>query len=346
VNWLTQLKAALPRQVRRSEAVEPKAQDVTPEAIAVCRQLRQGDVLGITSLPIVQRDRNIQIYPAPQGVVLLSQTCDVVLPDRRTVVVAPVVRLSGDSLREAGKGLRPRYVKVPDGEDETFADLDVIATLEKNVLAGIRADDCQRPEEVSGRRFGRGVARRFGRFAFPDEVVPWLTPLSEIVTSKYGKASSGEARALESVVELRIESGNGWESPPYDLTLVVIVRAGTLPELEEDDQFVPPTSLQQWLRDSSGALRRKSGEIADRLFVSGAPAATSHERYHLWLAVAEAWAAKCTPRSRDRDNPAVVSAVADGIISADIVSDDEYPLSRYRRSERLDVEHLSSPPPI
>ena len=30
------------------------------------------------------------------------------------------------------------------------------------------------------RRFGQRVARRFGRFPFPDEVVPWLTPLTDV----------------------------------------------------------------------------------------------------------------------------------------------------------------------
>jgi hypothetical protein len=135
------------------------------------------------------------------------------------------------------------------------------------------------------------------------------------------------------------------------LTLVTIVRAGTLPELDEKDQIDPPPSLQRWLREPSGRLRRTSGEIANRIFAheldpSGtSPIPAPIDRYHLWLALAEAWAAKCAPRGSDKDDAAVAGAVAGGEIAADILSDDEYPLARYRRSERLDVEHLSPPAP-
>src|SRR5262249_16389969 len=162
------------------------------------------------------------------GVVILSQTCDVVLPDRHTIVVAPLVRLSGDVLRQAVKGGRPRYVAVPAAGADTFVDLDIIGTLDKNVLANTPVMDGVGSGDADVRGLGRGMARRFGRFPFPDEVVPWLTPLTDIVTSKYGK-ETGEALALEQVVELRIEATDGWAAPPYDLTLVTIVRAGTLP---------------------------------------------------------------------------------------------------------------------
>jgi hypothetical protein len=332
------------------EAGPPNPAGLTPDAISACRQRRQGDVVQVTSLPVLGPNGAIRQHPAPNGVVILSQTCDVVLPDRLTVVAAPLVRLSGDVLRQAVKGGRPRYVAVPAAGADTFADLDIIGTLDKNILARAPVTDGVGPADVDIRRFGQRIARRFGRFAFPDEVVPWLTPLTDIVTSKYGK-ETGEALALDQVVELRVEAADGWAAPPYDLTLVTIVRAGTLPELDENDQIDPPASLQRWLREPSGRLRRTSGDIANRLFahkvdITGAtPPPTPAERYHLWLALAEAWAAKCTPRGRDKGDPAVAEAVAGGEIAADIASDDEYSLARYRRSERLDVEHLSPPAP-
>lgn len=357
-----------PRQVRQSteaqgdasrdsaqgigspDAGPPNPPGLTHEAVSACRQRRQGDVVQLTSLPVLGPNGTVRQHPAPNGAVILSQTCDVVLPDRLTVVAAPLVRLSGDVLRQAVKGGRPRYVAVPAAGADTFADLDIIGTLDKNILASTPVTDGVGPADADVRRFGQRIARRFGRFAFPDEVVPWLTPLTDIVTSKYGK-DTGEALALEQVVELRVEATDGWADPPYDLILVTIVRAGTLPELEENDQIDPPPSLQRWLREPSGRLRRGSGDIANRLFAHKigttgmTPAPTPAERYHLWLALAEAWAVKCTPRGRDKDNPAVAEAVAGGEIAADIASDDEYSLARYRRSERLDVEHLSPPTP-
>ena len=332
------------------DAGAPNPQRLTPEAVSACRQRRQGDIVQLTSLPVLGADGTVRQHPAPDGVVILSQTCDVVLPDRLTVVAAPLVRLSGDVLRQAVKGGRPRYVAVPAVGADTFADLDIIGTLDKNILASTPVTDGVSQADADVRRFGQRIARRFGRFPFPDEVVPWLTPLTDIVTSKSGK-ETGEALALEQVVELRVEATDGWAAPPYDLTLVTIVRAGTLPELDEDEQIDPPPSLQGWLRAPGGRLRRASGDIANRLFAhkvdttGTTPAPTPAERYHLWLALAEAWAAKCTPRGRDKENPAVAEAVAGGEIAADIASDDEYSLARYRRSERLDVEHLSPPAP-
>lgn len=362
------LPQALPLQAQRSaetqdDASRGSAQDaeslhaglpnrpgLTPEAAAACRQRRQGDVVQLASLPVLEPSGNVRQHPSPDGVVILSQTCDVVLPDRLTVVAAPLVRLSGDVLKQATKGGRPRYVAVPAAGADAFVDLDVIGTLDKGILVETPVTAEVGVADADIRRFGQRVARRFGRFPFPDEVVPWLTPLTDVVTGKYGKAT-GEALALEQVVELRVEATGGWTVPPYALTLVSIVRAGTLPELDEKDQIDPPPSLQRWLREPSGRLRRASGEIANRLFAheldtSGAsPVLAPAERYHLWLALAEAWAARCMPRGRDKDDPAVAEAVAGGEIAADILSDDEYSLARYRRSERLDVEHLSPPSP-
>lgn len=328
---------------------EASTQEVTPEAAAACKSLRQGGIVQLAFLPVVNADGAIQQHPVPEGAVLLSQTCDLVLPDRLTVVAAPLVRLSGETLRQAERGGRPRYVAVPAAGDDAFADLDVIGTLHKNLFVNASVADGLGQVDVEIRRFGRRVARRFGRFPFPDEVVPWFSPLTDVVASKYDKAT-GEAHALEQVVEFRVEAAGEWTAPPYALTLVTIVRAGNLPELEED-QINPPPALRRWLRDPSGGLRQPPGEIANRLFAQqlalsgGTPAPTPAERYHLWLALAEAWAAKCVPRGRYKDDPAVAAAVTDGEISSEVVSDDEYSLARYRRSERLDVEHLSPPRP-
>jgi hypothetical protein len=231
-----------------------------------------------------------------------------------------------------------------------FADLDVIGTLDKEIFARASTTTGVGLDDMETRRFGRRVARRFGRFPFPDEVVPWLMPLADVIVSKYDKLT-GEALALEQVVELRVEATDGWTTPPYALTLVTIVRAGTLPELEEDNQIDLPSSLRSWLRMPNGELRRKPGDIAKRLYADqlessgNSPAPTPAERYHLWLALAEAWTARCVPRGRFKDDEAVVAAVADGAVTADIVSEDEYSLVRYRRSEQLDVDHLSPPTP-
>jgi len=333
-----------------STAFQASPSRITPAVAEACQQRRQGDIVRLPSLPVLKQGGSVRQHPTPEGVVLISQTCDIVLPDRLTIAAAPLVRLSGDTLQQASRGKRPRYVAVPAVGADAFADLDVLGTLDKDVLLSAPATTGLGAADVAVRNFGRRIARRFGRFPFPDDVVPWFAPLADVITGKYGKLT-GEALALEQVVELRVEATGGWKTPPYALTLVTIVRAGILPEIEEDNQIDPPTSLRSWLRTPDGRLRRASGDIANRLFAyqldstGRSPAPTPPERYHLWLALAEAWAARCTPRERDKGEKAIAEAVADGVVAADIVSEDEYSLARYRRSEQLDVEHLSPPTP-
>jgi hypothetical protein len=58
---------------------------------------------------------------------------------------------------------------------------------------------------------------------FPDEAVPWLQPLEQVVQSKANKVTSAEGRVFGNVLELRVECENGWRTAPYDLVLAVIV---------------------------------------------------------------------------------------------------------------------------
>jgi hypothetical protein len=332
---------------------QPAPEALLPATVTTCQERRQGDVVQVPYLPIEGPGGSTFHRATPEGAVLLSQTCDIVLPDRLTVVAAPLVRLSGDTLKQAQRGTRPRYVSVPAFGGDAFADLDVIGTLYKDVLSDASATQGVGPDDMAVRNFARRVARRFGRFAFPDEVVPWFAPLSDIVIDKYGKSTTGEAFAFAQLIELRVEATGGWISPPYALTLVVIVPAGTLPELEEDDTITPTPELRKWLRKSDGGLRRTSGEIANRLFAHRLdssekiphPVPEPIERYHLWLALAEAWADRCKPRGQDRNVPAVAAAVDGGAVGVELLSDDEYSLARYRRSEQLDLDHLSPPTP-
>lgn len=62
-----------------------------------------GDVLaGVTSLPVLDGTVN-----CPDGVVVLSQTCDVVRTESPHVTLARIVRLDADAARDARAGKRP-----------------------------------------------------------------------------------------------------------------------------------------------------------------------------------------------------------------------------------------------
>jgi hypothetical protein len=111
--------------------------------------------------------------------------------------------------------------------------------------------------------------------------------------------------------------------------------------------------LDRWLRDTKGELRQASGKIADRLASARAAAPSSASVYWLWLALAEAWAALCKPdlgklrrmgNFSEEDCERIQSTVTG--VDADLVEETGFNLFRYRRSELLDLDHLSPPSPV
>jgi len=318
----------------------PVAVELTPADETLTDALsgyQQGDVLPtMPSIPIAGDDGMIGIWLTPNGTVVISQTCDVVQRSRLTVAVAPLVRLGGIQADEARAGKRPSLVHLPAINSGAFADLEVIATISKRWLvrhprtAGVETD-----EDV--RRFGRAVARKFGRFPFPDEVVPWLAPLAQVPGSKAAKPNTPEGKVLDEVVELRVEAAGGWTKPPYELVLAVLLKASALPLFDGDDLPDLPAGLGQWLYGDTEELSRGPAEIADRLVRSTDPP----ERYFLWQALGEAWATRCVPKGAQ---PKAVREAVNSVTS-DVLGLDEYTLDRYRRSEQLDLDHLSPPLP-
>ncbi|MEU9824746.1 hypothetical protein [Micromonospora chersina] len=307
------------------------------------KDIRQGDHLDINKVPL-SSNGEADWLATPDGLVVISQTCDIVRPDPPHLLVTPLVRLTGSDASEARGGKRPRYVAVPELGSDAFADLSVIASLDKQdpdvakFTRGLKTD-----EQI--RFFGRAVGRRFARFPFPDEVVPWFQPLQKLVRSRYQKEGNPEGDAFARVAELRVEAMDGWTAPPYDLTLVVILEPGELPVFAGDEMPDIPRELETWLRPS-GTLR-PGIEIADRLLKEND--ATS--RYFLWLGLAESWANRCRPataalaRLEPVDREKVLAAVAGDAVGVEVLTADEFGLDRYRRSEELDLEHLSPPPP-
>jgi hypothetical protein len=304
---------------------------------ASVQTFQQGDILeDMTELVVLGADGSAAMVEAPLGAVLISQTCDIVQPSRLTAQVARRVRLTGPPAAEARDGKRPRYAALPACGPDDFVDLEVISTTAKARLAhvsrlkGVISDD-----EV--RRFAGSIARKFGRFPFPDEVTAWLRPLEKVVSSRARKSVSPEGQALRQVTELRVESARGWAATPYDLTLAVVVEHGTLPLFPGDDLPDRPETVSTWLRGPGGGSARSPSQVAERLSMTGDPA----EQYWLWMALGDAWAACCKPKgTHGQDVRDAVRSVIGEVVPAD-----EYPLTRVRRSELLDLDHLSPPTP-
>jgi hypothetical protein len=199
-------------------------------------------------------------------------------------------------------------------------------------------------EELS--KFGRLVGRKFSRFAFPDEITYWFKPLETVAQSKHSKPESPEGKLFAKVEELRVELDAYWAEPPYDLTLVVILKEDVLPTFAEDEFPDISDDLSRWIRPNDKL--RSADQIAARLVESS----DSAETYLLWQALAEAWAGRCRPRLIDMkqlgplEKERVRDVVNGGEISVDLTSVDDFSMYRYQRSEMLDLEHLSPVHPL
>lgn len=316
---------------------------VDEDVIARCSELRQGDVVDLKRLPIMHLNA-MQEVDIELGAAIITQTCDLVQPGRPNVVVAPVIELDSNRGGNAKRGSMPQFVHLAHPTiDNLFADLSHCATLTKasltackTIYRGVDQDD----REAVG-KFASRVGRRFSRFPFPDEVQPWFRPLQAEIARRHDKATP-IGQLLRDVVGIRIES-NGWNSPGMELTIHVIVPAGTIPNSDDFDPDDIPETLNQRLRPN-GMLSATAAEIAAMLLTE-LPTGThpsAPESYLLWNAFVEALADMCVTPQNAPD--AVMSAVS--TVTGILWTDDEFSLNLYNRTESLDLEHLSPSLPI
>jgi len=231
---------------------------------------------------------------------------------------------------------------VPNAGDTWFADLTRIGAIRKSYAArcghrrGVTSD-----EESS--RFARLVGRKSSRFPFPNDVTYWFKPLEDVAASKHDKLLSAEGRVFNLVEELRVGSAKSWSEAPHELTLLVVLKRDVLPVFQ-DNEYPDITSKIEGKIRPQGKLR-PTDQLATMLEESHDPV----ERYWLWQALAEAWAAKCQPKQSDlkyldpQTQARVVSAIADGEIAFELTTVDELSMYDYIRTEMLDLDYLSPP---
>ena len=289
------------------------------------RDRRQGDILSIQAPDADE----------PEDYVVVSQSCDVVLPNRENVLLAPLVELHDDGVKRGAQNREnPRYAIVPLDSETRFADLNCISAYAKDAVAGAPVRlGIDRDDDQAVRDFGLAVGRWFGRFAFPDEIQPWLAPLQKQIRDKYASPSSPLGLVLHRVTEIRVEA-DSWTSRPCTLTIHVIVNAVWMPVTVESEDFVAaevPVELTS---------SRPIADVAVGLLNSADDAHT----IALWDEFAWGLAQLCTPKGRYAEAPEVKEAVA--AVEALVWTDEEFPLVRYRRSEQLDVDFLSDPSPL
>jgi hypothetical protein len=205
---------------------------------------RQGDVavsgaigwMGDVSRPLtpecsqaaeaITGSQQVAVWAATSdGLVVVTQTCDIVRTsgERPFIAASPLIRLPEPVATEARRGMRPRFVNVPGAGEDAFADLDLVLSMEKSVLAACeRIPGCTTDDER--RRFARQVGRKFSRVAFPDELAVSLRRMVDRVRQKHEKASV-EGRALAALSEIRVTGTPSWSAVAIDVFLTFAARS-------------------------------------------------------------------------------------------------------------------------
>ena len=153
------------------------------------------------------------------GVVLLTQTCDVVRKcrERPFVEVAPLVKLNSNFVEEIRRLKRPAFAYIPaTAPDCLVADLDRVMTVEKAVVATwTRTPGWNTDDEI--RNFARALARKRSRFAFPDDFVGAVQPLQAHIVDKHNKDTC-EGAHLRTLREIRVRGAPSWSHDEVQLT--------------------------------------------------------------------------------------------------------------------------------
>jgi hypothetical protein len=248
----------------------------------------------------------------PLGYAIISQTCDVVREvDRQSYIqLCPVIEVSDGLASQAHKNESTLVVWLPGIGRNICADLTRPFTAEKSVLIGqnpthgVSSDD-----EI--RNFAATVARRFGRFAFPDDLNDSLSRLRNRFLDKH-KRDSDEGLALRSIYQIRAEGFPRWDASQVEVTLHFILESGLLPDPDErsevrfDTPIQPPASAARGIGVMSGV----------RLLQA-------------WVGLIRSWLSLCEPVGMIKS------------IDFQLTDTHGFSLEQVRSTEVLDLEYLS-----
>ncbi len=263
--------------------------------------------------------------------VVVSQSCDASQPKREFLQLAPLVALQNPTEHRAAiRRENPRFPLVTAGDDELFADLARIASVEKSTVEGApTAPGACAGDARSEREFSLAIGRWFARFAVPDDVHYWLEPLQTVVREKFEKPESNLGRVLARVVEIRVQAD--WTERPAQVTLHVIVAASEFPSSAD--------SSDAEVHGGAGPSVASLDAACSQLLAI----AERDDKYAAWIRIAEELASRCRPRAKHLGNSLIASAVSR--VVPQVWADDDFPLSLVRKSEILDIDFLSDPAP-
>ena len=188
-----------------------------------------------------------------RGVVMLSQTCDVVRSCRARpfVEVAPLIEVPEPWVEEIRRLKRPAFAYVPSTADACLvADLDRTMTVEKALVAEwTHTPGWATDEEL--RDFARALARKRSRFAFPDDFVDATRCLQRYLIDRHNRQTD-EGAHLRAISEIRVRAAPSWNDDEVQLSWWFIKDADPV-----DVHVDWPRFLDQWLElfDQTGRFR-------------------------------------------------------------------------------------------
>lgn len=180
------------------------------------------------------------------GVVLLTQTCDIVRNplERPYLQVAPLIEVLPENLLKIKKGTQPRYLYIPGLATEYLVgDLDRILTIEKSFLFNVkRIDGCLSNQDRI--RLGEALGRKFSRFAFPDTFTELFQTFQKRIKQKHSRQSE-EGQTLRNLSEIRVFAESDWDKHPVKITLYFIIEQ-TIP-IDANPQKTWDQWIDEWL---------------------------------------------------------------------------------------------------
>ena len=188
-----------------------------------------------------------------RGVVMLSQTCDVVrgCGARPFVEVAPLIEVREPWVEEIRRPKRPAFAYVPATAGERLvADLDRTMTVEKALVAGwTRIPGWEVDEEL--RDFARALARKRSRFAFPDDFVAAVRSLQQHLIERHNRRTDDGAH-LRMLREIRVRAVPSWGADEVQLSWWFVKEADPADARVDWSAF-----LDRWLAlfDQTGRFR-------------------------------------------------------------------------------------------
>jgi hypothetical protein len=272
----------------------------------------------------------------PAHVAILSQTCDVVQPTKRFCLVAPAEQASDDDWAMARKGRRPLSIPLSDNSGQRWlADAGKAFSVPKTSLGtAILISRGNTAEHGDQARIIRDrIARAFSRFPFPDEVHPVFQKLRRQLQAKAGRQGN-LGKVIDLLADVRV-TADQWSNPGRQLRLHLILSGQQLIPIEDaDPSWTWDRIAGADASDPSDLSLDRICELilANQLDVTGPGRGDATALLHLWELFAQTVSASLIQPSLNEH----VSRV-----DVEVISDLEFTMRDFKRSESLDLEALS-----